>query len=148
MNYATSQSGPLAVRRCRASAMRGFTLIEIMVVMFIISLLATLVSIKVFDSYERSKRTKAAADIAAIKHALHLYKLDHGRYPTTGEGLSSLLEPPPGGEEGYVENVKEDPWGVMYEYASDGRRFVLRSLARDGREGGEGYDEDIDGDDV
>jgi general secretion pathway protein G len=126
----------------------GFTLIEIMVTVVIISLLATLVSIKVFDSWERSKRSKAVTDISAFKHALQLYKLDHGQYPTTAEGLAKLLEPPPGGEEGYVEHVREDPWGVTYEYASDGRRFVVRSFARDGREGGTGYDEDISSDAV
>jgi general secretion pathway protein G len=119
-----------------------------MVAVFIVALLATLVSVKVFDSLERSKRTKAAADISAIKHALHLYKLDHGQYPTTAEGLAQLLVPPPDGEEGYVEHVREDPWGALYEYASDGKQFLLRSWARDGREGGSGYDEDISSDDV
>jgi len=127
---------------------RGFTLIEIMVVMFIISLMATLVSLKVFDSWERSKRSKAAADIATIKHALHLYRLDHGQYPSTADGLEKLLEPPPGGEEGYIEHVHEDPWGTDYVYASDGRQFLLRSMGRDAHEGGDGYDEDITSDDV
>jgi general secretion pathway protein G len=119
-----------------------------MVVVFIISLMATLVSLMVFDQLERAKRSKAAADVAAMKNALHLYRLDHGQYPPGTDGLQQLLAPPPGGEEGYVEHVRADPWGNEYAYSSDGRTFLLKSLARDGREGGDGYDEDISSDDV
>ena len=137
---------PALNRRSRSQS--GFTLIEILVVVFIIGLLATIVSVQVFDKYEQAKRTKAGTDIAAIKAALHLYKLDHGQYPSTAQGLGALLETPPGGEESYIERVQEDPWGNEYVYASDGRQFRLRSLARDGNEGGEGLDADISNDDA
>lgn len=143
MNYAKDR-----IARNHGRGSGGFTLIEIMVVVFIISLLATLVSVQVFDQWERSKRSKAAADIAAIKSALQLYRLDHGRYPSTADGLQVLLQPPPGGQEGYIEHLRLDPWGNDYAYSSDGRTYVLSSLASDGTQGGEGYDEDITSDDV
>lgn len=134
--------------RVRRRLPPGFTLIEMMVVVFIIGLLATIVSLTVFDSWEKAKRTTAAANIASIKAALRLYKLDHGRYPSTSEGLQKLTEVPADGEESYLERVQNDPWGNEYVYSSDGRQFLLRSLARDGEEGGEGFDADISSDAV
>lgn len=135
-------------RPWKGRAQTGFTLMEIMVVIFIISLLASIVGVGVFDHWEKAKRTKAAADIASMKAALRLYKLDHGRYPTTAEGLQVLAEVPAGGEESYVERVQNDPWGNAYVYSSDGRQFLLRSLARDGQDGGDGFDADIASDAV
>ena len=121
----------------------GFTLMEMMVVVFIISLLVSIVSVGIFDQWEKAKRTKAATDIASMKAALRLYKLDRGRYPTSAEGLQALAEIPEGGEESYLERVQNDPWGNAYVYSSDGRQFLLRSLARDGQDGGDGFDADI-----
>src|SRR5215207_4899183 len=103
----------------------GFTLIEIMVVVFILGLLVTMVAPKIMGRTDEARRTKAAADVRAIQQALNLYKLDNGRYPTTEQGLLSLVAKPQVGiiparwnPEGYIEKVQLDPWGNGYLYLS------------------------------
>ena len=137
----------------RSSA--GFTLIEIMVVVFILGLLVTMVAPKIMGRTDEAKRTKAAADLRAIQQALNLYKLDNGRYPTTEQGLQSLVTKPQVGviparwnSEGYIEKVQLDPWGNGYLYLSNGDRYTLKSLGADGEEGGEGKDADLDSRDL
>jgi general secretion pathway protein G len=133
----------------------GFTLIEIMVVVFILGLLVTLVAPKIMGRTDEAKRTKAAADLRAIQQALNLYKLDNGRYPTTEQGLLSLVTKPQVGiiptrwnPEGYIEKVQFDPWGNGYLYLSNGDRYTLKSFGADGEEGGEGKDADLDSRDL
>ena len=133
----------------------GFTLIEIMVVVFILGLLVTMVAPKIMGRTDEAKRTKAAADVRAIQQALNLYKLDNGRYPTTEQGLHSLVTKPQVGivparwnSEGYIEKVQLDPWGNDYLYLSNGDRYTLKSLGADGEEGGEGKDADLDSRDL
>ena len=133
----------------------GFTLIEIMVVVFILGLLVTMVAPKIMGRTDEAKRTKAAADVRAIQQALNLYKLDNGRYPTTEQGLHSLVTKPQVGiiparwnPEGYIEKVQLDPWGNGYLYLSNGDRYTLKSLGADGEEGGEGKDADLDSRDL
>ncbi|RMF25105.1 MAG: type II secretion system protein GspG [Deltaproteobacteria bacterium] len=130
---------------------RGFTLIEILVVVMILGLLISLAAPRIIGRTDEARVTKAQADIKAIEEALAMYKLDNGRYPTTEQGLAALVEMPTTGElpkkwreGGYLERVLQDPWGHDYLYASDGRSYVLRSLGADGEEGGEGFDADID----
>ena len=134
---------------------KGFTLIEIMVVVFILGLLVTMVAPKIMGRTDEAKRTKAAADVRAIQQALNLYKLDNGRYPTTEQGLHSLVTKPQVGiiparwnPEGYIEKVQLDPWGNGYLYLSNGDRYTLKSLGADGEEGGEGKDADLDSRDL
>jgi general secretion pathway protein G len=139
----------------RAISQRGFTLIEIMVVVFILGLLVTLVAPKILGRTDEAKRTKAAADLRAIEQALHLYKLDNGNYPSTDQGLKALVSKPESGiiparwnPEGYLEKVPVDPWGHPYLYLSNGERYTLKSLGADGEEGGEGKYADLDSHDL
>ena len=136
--------------RARARS-RGFTLLEIMVVVFILGLLATLVAPKILGRTEDARRTKAVADMKAIEQALNLYRLDSGGYPTTQQGLDALVKKPDTPPvpkswkaEGYLERVPLDPWGNAYVYVADGARFTLKSYGADGVEGGEGKFADLD----
>ena len=133
------------MRRLTTSA--GFTLIEIMVVVFILGLLATLVAPKIIGRTDDARRTKAAADIKAIEQALQLYKLDNGAYP---RDLRELVEPSGGAwnPEGYLDREPVDPWGVGYVYASDGQGYVVKSYGADGSDGGEGKNADISSEDL
>ena len=126
----------------------GFTLIEIMVVILILGLLATIVVQSLRGAADKAKRTKAQADIAEFKTALDRFYLDNGYYPTTDQGLPSLVSPPTSGRipsnyesGGYIERVPRDPWGSNYFYQSDGNAYVLKSLGPDAVESGD----DIDG---
>jgi general secretion pathway protein G len=133
----------------RSATQAGFTLIEIMVVVFILGLLVTLVAPRIIGRTDEARVTKAKADIKAIEEAANLFKLDNGFYPSTAEGLNALVQPPPRARrpnpDGYLSKVPVDPWGHEYVYQSDGQReVVIVSLGADGSEGGEGYNGDID----
>src|SRR5262245_38329242 len=102
---------------------RGFTLLEIMIVVFIVGLLATLVAPRLMGRTDEARRVKATADLATIAQALDLYRLDSGAYPTTPQGLSALVArpttppiPSKWREGGYVDAVPPDPWGNAYVY--------------------------------
>jgi general secretion pathway protein G len=130
---------------------RGFTLIEILVVVMILGLLISLAAPRIIGRTDDARIVKAKADIKSLEEALAMYKLDSSVYPTTEQGLEALVEKPTSGaiprnwrEDGYLERVPLDPWGNDFLYASDSRSFVLRSLGADGAEGGEGPDADID----
>jgi len=136
----------------RRSNQDGFTLIEIMVVILILGLLATIVVQSLRGATDKAKRVKAQADIAEIKTGLDRYYLDSGSYPTTDQGLASLVAAPQGGRVpanyeagGYIQSVPKDPWGNQYFYQSDGNAYVLKSFGADGAEGGDGKNADIDG---
>jgi general secretion pathway protein G len=127
---------------------QGFTLIELMVVILIIGLLATIVVQNLRSATDRAKRVKAQADIAQLKSGLDRYYLDAGSYPTSDQGLSALVSAPtngnvPGDWQGpYIEKIPPDPWGHQYVYQSDGTDgYVLKSLGPHGVEG----DGNIDG---
>jgi general secretion pathway protein G len=135
----------------------GFTLVEILVVVFIIGLLATIVGVNVIGKTDDARLTKAKADLKQLDQALHLYKLDNGNYPTTDQGIAALIQKPSSGPQprkypadGYLSQSKvpEDPWGAPYLYISDGRTYMLKSLGADGEQGGESYAADIDSRDV
>ena len=118
----------------------GFSLVELMVVIVIIGLLATIVIINVMPAADRAAVTKARADIATLEQGIDMYRLDHLRYPTGEEGLQALVAG------NYIRRLPDDPWGNPYRYsapAPDGQPFRIASLGADGREGGSGDDEDI-----
>ena len=129
----------------------GFTLIELMVVILIIGLLATIVVQNLRSATDKAKRVKAQADISQIKSALDRYYLDAGSYPTSDQGLPALIAEPTNGNDPkdwggpYIERIPPDPWGHPYFYQSDGNEYLLKSFGADGVEGGEGKNADIDG---
>lgn len=133
---------------------RGFTLIEIMVVIVILALLAALVGPKLIGRSDDAKITDTRVQIKNIETALKLYKLDNGNYPTTEQGLAALVAKPAVGlipknykAEGYLESKKipKDPWGNDYIYLSPGEHgdFDIYSFGADGVKGGEGKSADI-----
>jgi general secretion pathway protein G len=128
----------------------GFTLVELLVVMVILVMLASLVAPRVMG-YLGSSRTKAAkVQIESLSTSLELFKLDTGRYPNEREGLDALVARPPeaknwSGPYLKKERVPADPWGRPYAYHYPGKRgaFDIYSLGADNREGGEGEDQDV-----
>jgi general secretion pathway protein G len=144
---------PNLIRRRAKPAPNGFSLVELMVVIFIIGLLATVVLINVLPSQDKAMRVKAQGDIATLSQAMEMYRLDNLTYPGAGEGLAALRSPPAslalpqnyrGG--GYVKDLPNDPWGRPYQYQTPGRNgaaFDIFSLGADGKPGGEGNDADI-----
>jgi general secretion pathway protein G len=131
---------------------RGFTLIEIMVVVVIIGLLAAIIVPNVIEKVEEARVAKAKQDIQGIETALTMFRLDNSRYPSTDQGLRALVEQPtdpairhwkPGG---YLRKLSKDPWGNEYQYVNPGTRakdYDLFSLGADNQPGGEGIDADI-----
>lgn len=134
---------------------RGFTLTELMVVLFIVGLLATVVLINVLPSQDRAMVTKARADIATLENAMEQYRLDNLAYPNAADGLAALRSAPAGLADpsryrpgGYVRSLPEDPWGRPYQLAVPGQNgapFSVYSLGADGAPGGENENADIYG---
>ncbi len=133
---------------------RGFTFIEIMVVVAILAILAALVVPRIMGRTDDAKRTAAKVQIRNIEGALQLYKLDNGVYPSTEQGLKALIEKPSVGVVpkkwklgGYLQKLPEDPWGNSYKYLSPAPAqrgdYEIMSLGTDGEVGGEGVNADI-----
>ena len=131
---------------------RGFTLIEVMVVIVILGVLAALIVPKVMGRPDEARITAARQDIASITQALKLYRLDNMRYPTTEQGLQALVKQPTTPPipqnwkgNGYLERMPKDPWGQPYQYLQPGlhSEIDVLSLGADGAPGGEGSDADI-----
>src|SRR5262245_58994652 len=141
-------------RRISRSArrQRGFTLIEIMVVVVIIGLLAAVIVPQVLDKMDQARVAKAKQDITSLETALTMYRLDNSKYPTTDQGLPALTTQPtdpnirhwrPGG---YIKRISKDPWGNDYQYVypgTHGGEYDLYSLGADNQPGGEGTDADV-----
>jgi general secretion pathway protein G len=129
---------------------RGFTLLELMVVVVIIGVLAALIAPQVLSRIGQAKGTAAKTDITTMMNALKLYKLDNGRYPTQDQGLDALINKPTSGpvSTGWkpeLDKLPKDPWGNPYQYANPGTHGEIDvfSLGADGQPGGTGDDADI-----
>ena len=129
---------------------RGFTLIEILVVVSILAILGALIVPKIMDRPNEARVVAAKQDIGTLVAALKLYKLDNGRYPSTEQGLGALVvrpsaAPAPDNWKAYVERLPADPWGQPYQYLAPGvhGEVDVFSYGADGRPGGEGFDADI-----
>ena len=131
----------------------GFSLVELMVVIFIIGLLATVVLINVLPSQDKAMRVKAQGDIATLGQAMEMYRLDNMTYPGVGEGLAALRTPSANlalpqnyRSGGYIKDLPSDPWGRPYQFVVPGQAghaFEIFSLGADGKPGGEDNDADI-----
>ena len=129
---------------------RGFTLVEIMVVVVILGILAALIVPRVVGRTDEARAVAAKQDVAAIMQALKLYRLDNGRYPTTEQGILALVEKPqsqpvPANWQKYLDKVPKDPWGNPYKYLNPGVRGEIDvfSLGADNQAGGSGPDADV-----
>ncbi|MBR0565815.1 type II secretion system major pseudopilin GspG [Azoarcus sp. L1K30] len=129
---------------------RGFTLIEVMIVIVILGVLAALIVPRVMSRPDEARVVAARQDIASIMQALKLYRLDNRRYPTTEQGLSALVRKPdtapvPDNWKSYLERLPADPWGGEYQYLNPGINadVDVMSFGADGTRGGEGFDADI-----
>jgi general secretion pathway protein G len=131
---------------------RGFTLIEIMVVVVILAILGTLVAPQILGRIDEARVTKAKNDLRLYESALDLYRIDNFKYPTTDQGLEALVKKPNDPNlknyraDGYVKQLQKDPWGHDYVYVSPGTNgapYDLLSLGADGQQGGTGLDADI-----
>ncbi|HEY7566444.1 MAG TPA: type II secretion system major pseudopilin GspG [Gemmatimonadaceae bacterium] len=146
---------PVSARHARRSR-RGFTLLELVVVIIVLGLLAAIVAPQILGRVSDARTTSAETQVTLFGTALDNYRLDNGAYPTTEQGLAALREKPtrapiPTNWRGpYLrKDVPLDPWGKPYIYRSPGERNVsgydLSSLGRDGKPGGEGEDKDVIG---
>jgi general secretion pathway protein G len=130
--------------------LRGFTLIEVLVVVAILGILAAIVVPRIMDRPEEARRVAARADIGAIVQALKLYRLDNGFYPSTDQGLGALVQRPatnpvPNNWKPYLERLPKDPWGGDYQYLSPGVKGEIDvfSLGADRARGGDGSAADV-----
>jgi general secretion pathway protein G len=131
---------------------KGFTLIEVMVVVVILGILAAFVVPQIMSRPDEAKMVKAQQDVIRLESALDLYRLDNGQYPTQAQGLSALVSKPTTppipthyNASGYLKRLPKDPWGHDYQYRNPGiyGDADVFSFGADGREGGEGVDKDI-----
>nr|WP_275591488.1 type II secretion system major pseudopilin GspG [Flagellatimonas centrodinii] len=141
-----------AMPQLNARRSRGFTLIEIMVVVVILGILAAVVVPRIMDRPDDARIAKARQDIRVLESSLNLYKLDNFNYPSTQQGLDALVSQPSGEPQarnwksgGYVKSLPKDPWGNDYQYLNPGVKgeFDIFSLGADNRPGGEGAAADI-----
>jgi len=142
----------ISVESLPAAVMRGFTLIEVMVVVVILGILAAIVVPRIMDNPDKARIARVKTDIRSLSSALELYRLDNFAYPTTDQGLEALVTRPADlGENtnwkqgGYIGNVPQDPWGRPYHFLQPGSRgdFDVYSNGADGQRGGEGINADI-----
>ncbi|KPK35155.1 MAG: type II secretion system protein GspG [Betaproteobacteria bacterium SG8_40] len=134
----------------RKSGNRGFTLVEVMVVVVILAVLAALIVPRVVGRTDEARAVAAKQDIAAIMQSLKLYRIDNSRYPTNDQGLEALVsrptqEPLPGNWKSYLDKLPKDPWGRTYRYLNPGVHgdVDVFSYGADGEPGGTEADSDI-----
>ena len=143
----------MSLKRNSLKGQAGFTLLELMVVIVILGVLASMVVPNLMGNKEKADAQKATSDIVALEGSLDMYKLDNHRYPTTEQGLQALVTKPDIApipknyrDDGYIRRLPEDPWGNPYQYrrrSAHGGQFDIWSFGADGQEGGEGNDADI-----
>ena len=142
----------MAIKTKRLARQAGFTLLELMVVIVILGVLASMVVPNLMGNKEKADAQKATSDIVALEGSLDMYKLDNHRYPTTEQGLQALVTKPeiapiPNGyrADGYIRRLPQDPWGKPYLYRVPGKKgdFDLLSYGRDGVPGGSGENADV-----
>jgi len=147
MNRKRQHNKQYAISNARS---RGFTLIELMIVVVILGLLATTIMPRILNRPEQARRMKAKVDIRNIESALALFKTDTGQFPTTSQGLAALVSDPGirgYNSDGYLDKVSSDPWGNQYVYISPGlhsRDYDLESYGKDGEDGGTEDSADIE----
>ena len=130
--------------------MSGFTLIEILIVVVILGILGAVVVPNILSRPDTARVQAAQTDLRALSQTLEIYRLDNFQYPSSEQGLESLVDRPSGfpepknwNPEGYLKKLPSDPWGSPYLYEKTGSSYSLISLGADGQEGGEGFDADI-----
>ena len=130
--------------------MSGFTLIEILIVVVILGILGAVVVPNILSRPDTARVQAAQTDLRALSQTLEIYRLDNFQYPSSEQGLESLVDRPSGfpepknwNPEGYLKKLPTDPWGSPYLYEKTGSSYSLISLGADGQEGGEGFDGDI-----
>ena len=130
--------------------MSGFTLIEILIVVVILGILGAVVVPNILSRPDTARVQAAQTDLRALSQTLEIYRLDNFQYPSSEQGLESLIDRPSGfpepknwNPEGYLKKLPTDPWGSPYLYEKAGSSYSLISLGADGEEGGEGFDADI-----
>lgn len=131
---------------------QGFTLMEILIVVVILSILAVAVVPQFMDKPDEARVARAKSDIQSLNTALSIYKMDNFQYPSSAQGLQALVQKPAGSPEaknwnpnGYLQKLPQDPWGNDYQYLNPGSRAAIDiySFGRDGQPGGDGVDADI-----
>ncbi len=137
--------------KCRRHARRGFSMLEILVVLVIIGILISYVGPRVLGRASQARQQKAFADFRTIETALKIYRLDNYRYPNTAEGLEALVRRPDSGgarnwkDGGYIDRLPKDPWGQAYSYQQPGQHgeIDIATLGADGLIGGDGENKDL-----
>jgi general secretion pathway protein G len=142
----------LKTHRTERHSQHGFTLIEVMVVIAIIGIMATLIVPQIMSKPDEARVIAAKQDISSLVQALKLYRLDTGRYPTTEQGLEALIAKPTTGSNpqngksnGYLDRLPKDPWGFAYQYLNPGLRAEIDvfSFGSDNKPGGTGFAADL-----
>jgi general secretion pathway protein G len=129
---------------------RGFSLVEIMIVVVIIGIIAATAGNQLFGGLDKAKVKNAKIQMQKLADALEMYNTDCNTYPTTEQGLEALMSEPSGepacdnwGPVKYLKKIQKDPWGRAFYYESDGVEFNITTFGKDKREGGEGFNKDI-----
>ena len=130
--------------------MSGFTLIEILIVVVILGILGAVVVPNILSRPDTARDQAAQTDLRPLSQTLEIYRLDNFQYPSSEQGLESLVDRPSGfpepknwNPEGYLKKLPTDPWGSPYLYEKTGSSYSLISVGADGQEGGEGFDADM-----